>query len=123
METPQEKIETIDQYIHGFPEEIQQIMDQVRHTIRTAAPEAKEKISWGMPTFVMKKNLVHFAAHNHHLGFYPAPETIEAFQDRLTGYKTSKGAIQFPYKLPIPLDLITDMVLFRLEWLNEKKKK
>lgn len=120
METPQEKIETIDQYIQGFPKDIQSIMLQVRHTIRTAAPEAKETISWGMPTFRMKKILVHFAGHNHHLGFYPWPETIEVFKERLTGYKTSKGAIQFPYNQPIPLGLITDMVLYRLERLNDK---
>lgn len=120
MSEQQEKVETIDQYISGFPQNIQELMQQVRQTIRDAAPQAVETISWGMPTFKVKKILVQFAGHKQHLGFYPWPETIEAFKDLLSGCKSSKGSIQFPYNKPIPLALISDMVHFRLDALAEK---
>jgi uncharacterized protein YdhG (YjbR/CyaY superfamily) len=120
MNEQQDKIETIEQYISGFPKDVQELMQQVRRTILSIAPEAKEGISWGMPTFKLTKILVQFAGHKQHLGFYPWPETIKAFNDKLSGYKTSKGGVQFPYDKPIPLDLISDMVHFRLNVLTEK---
>lgn len=106
---------TIDEYISGFSPEIQVILQQVRETIREAAPEAQEAISYQMPTFKLHGNLVHFAAFKNHLGFYPAPSGIERFQQALAGYKTSKGAIQFPLDQPIPYDLIRQIVLLRVE--------
>lgn len=106
---------TIDEYIAGFPPEIQAILQQVRETIREAAPGATEAISYQMPTFKLHGNLVHFAAFKNHLGFYPAPSGIERFQQALAGYKTSKGAIQFPLDQPIPYDLIRQIVLLRVE--------
>ncbi|MDD4516153.1 DUF1801 domain-containing protein [Massilibacteroides sp.] len=118
MNEQKPKTETIDQYISEFSEDIQAIMQHVRQTILDAAPEAKETISWGMPTFKVKKILVQFAGHKQHLGFYPWPETIEAFKDKLTSHKTSKGGIQFPYNRPIPLELISEMVRFRLKTLQ-----
>lgn len=120
MSGQENKIETIDQYIESYPPEVQKIMQQVRQTILDAAPRSAETISWKMPTFKVKKILVQFAGHKNHLGFYPWPETIEAFNERLSGYKTSKGGIQFPYNSPIPLELISDMVQFRLSMLIEK---
>lgn len=109
------EIETIDRYIAGFPQNVREIMQQVRQAIQDAAPMATETISWQMPTFKVKKILVHFAGHKNHLGLYPGPETIEAFKDKLSDYKTSKGGIQFPYNKPIPLELIAEMVQFRLK--------
>lgn len=118
MSEQPDKITTIDQYIAGFPQEQQEIMQQVRRTILDVAPQAVETISWGMPTFKVKKILVQFAGHTRHIGFYPWPETIEAFADRLSDYKTSKGGIQFPYDKPVPFELIAEMVRFRLKVLG-----
>ena len=117
----------IDEYISTFPDDIQAILRKVRLTIREAAPQAQEAISYQMPTFKLEGNLVHFAAHSKHIGFYPAPSGIEHFQNELTGYVTSKGAIQFPIDQPIPFDLIGRIVKFRvqenLEKAASKKKK
>ena len=117
----------IDQYISIFPEDIQEILQEIRSTIQQAAPGAEEAISYQMPTFKLKGNLVHFAAYKKHIGFYPAPSGIERFKNRLTDYETSKGAIRFPLDKPIPLDLISDIVAFRvtenLEKAAQKAKK
>lgn len=106
---------TIDEYIAAFPAEIQATLNQLRQVIRAAAPQAAEKISYQMPTFFLHGNLVHFAVHRHHIGFYPAPSGIEAFQQELAGYQTSKGAVQFPLAQPLPLDLIRRMVAYRVQ--------
>ncbi len=117
----------IDQYISIFPEDIQEILQEIRSTIQQAAPGAEETISYQMPTFRLKGNLVHFAAYKKHIGFYPAPSGIERFKNRLTDYETSKGAIRFPLDKPIPLDLVSDIVAFRvsenLEKAAQKAKK
>ena len=110
----------IDQYISIFPEDIQEILQEIRSTIQQAAPGAEETISYQMPTFKLKGNLVHFAAYKKHIGFYPAPSGIERFKNRLTDYETSKGAIRFPLDKPIPLDLISDIVAFRVTENLEK---
>jgi uncharacterized protein YdhG (YjbR/CyaY superfamily) len=107
--------ENIDEYIVGFPIEVQETMTTLRKTIREAAPEVKEKLSWGMPTFALKKILVQFGGFKNHLGFFPGPDAIEAFSEELTGYKTSKGTIQFPYKKPIPLELVKKIVLWKVQ--------
>lgn len=106
---------TIDEYIALFPEEVRRILGQVRQTIRQAAPDAQEKISWQMPTFWQNGNLVHFAAAKNHIGLYPGESGVRVFADRLTDYKTSKGAIQFPLTQPIPYDLITEITRFRVQ--------
>ena len=103
----------IDEYIGIFPEEVQVILEQVRATIRQAAPGATEKISYAMPTFYLHGNLVYFAAYKNHIGFYPSTSGIIAFQKEISGYKNSKGAVQFPIDQPMPLDLIAEMVKFR----------
>jgi uncharacterized protein YdhG (YjbR/CyaY superfamily) len=114
-------ITTIDDYIALFPPEIQTRLESLRRAIRETAPEAGEKISYNMPTYTLNGNLVHFAAHKTHIGFYPAPSGIETFKDKLSEYKSSKGAVQFPYNKPLPYDLIKEIVAFRVSE-NTKKK-
>jgi len=113
---------TIDEYISGFPEDIQTLLQQIRVTIREAAPEAEEAIKYAMPTFVLNGNLVHFAAFKNHIGFYPVPSGIEAFKKELSVYKGAKGSVQFPLDQPMPLELITQIVKFRVSE-NMKKAK
>ena len=115
MKTDQAAPRTIDEYIAGFPPEIQQLLEQIRTTIRAAAPDAEETISYQMPTFRLQGNLVHFAAFKNHIGFYPTPTGIEEFKEELSAYKGSKGAVQFPLDKPMPLDLIRRIVLFRVQ--------
>lgn len=109
------EITTIDSYIAQYPPEIQEKLNAMRSHIRECAPDASEKISWGMPTFVLHGNLVHFAANKHHLGFYPGENGVACFLEKLSEYKCSKGAIQFPYDEPLPLDLIREIVAFRIK--------
>lgn len=115
---------TIDDYIAQFPEHIQKILQKIRAAIQQAAPEAEEAIRYAMPTFRFQGNLVHFAAYKNHIGFYPTPSGIEAFKKELAGFQTSKGAIQFPLDKPMPYDLISKIVAFRVQdALNRAKKK
>ena len=115
MKESNASITSIDEYIAGFPEDIQKKLQDIRETIKAAAPEAQEKISYQMPTFYLNGNLVHFAAHTSHIGFYPAPSGIEAFKRELAGYKNSKGAVQFPINEALPLALVRKIVEFRVE--------
>lgn len=108
------KPKTIDEYIESFPTEIQEILNNMRAIIKEAAPSATEKISWQMPTFYLNGNLVHFAAHKNHIGFYPGASGVEAFLSVLGEYKCSKGAIQFPIDKPLPVELICKIVRFRV---------
>jgi len=103
----------IDEYINQFPSDIQVILNEIRETIRKAAPEAIEKISYQMPCYYLYGNLVYYAAYKKHIGFYPLPSVIDAFQEELSQYKRSKGAVQFPLNQPMPLDLIRRIVQFR----------
>jgi uncharacterized protein YdhG (YjbR/CyaY superfamily) len=118
---------TIDEYIAGFPQEIQKILQELRATIRKAAPGAAETISYQMPTFTLKGNLVHFAAYKNHIGFYPVPSGIEAFRTELARYHQGRGSVQFPIGEPLPFDLIAQIVKFRvlenLEKATAKGKK
>jgi uncharacterized protein YdhG (YjbR/CyaY superfamily) len=113
MEEKKNGYSSIDEYIATFPVDIQKKLEEVRATIRAAAPEATEKISYQMPTFFLKGNLVHFAAFQKHIGFYPAPQGIEEFKQELSIYKGAKGSVQFPLDQPLPLDLISRIVKFR----------
>ncbi len=106
---------TIDEYIVGFPEDVQAILQAIRQTIKAAAPNAEEAISYQMPTFKLKGNLVHFAAFKNHIGFYPVPSGIEQFKEELAVFKQGKGSVQFPLDKPMPFDLIRRIVLFRVE--------
>lgn len=105
---------SIDEYISGFPAEVQEILRTLREVIRKAAPGAEEKISYQMPTFVLFGNLVHFAAFQKHIGLYPAPRAIEAFSIELARYKGGKGSVQFPIDKPLSYDLISKIVKFRV---------
>lgn len=104
----------IDEYISLFTSEIQCILKEIRRVIKEQAPEAVEAIKYGMPTFVLKGNLIHFAAYKNHIGLYPSPSGIVAFKEEISQYKYSKGAVQFPLNKPIPYDLITKIVKFRV---------
>lgn len=104
-----EQPKTIDEYISFQPENVQTLLNQVRDTIRAALPDAEERISWRMPTYWKKKNIIHFAAFKNHIGIYPGDKAMEHFADKLKGYKTSKGAWQIPYNKTLPLDLITEI--------------
>ncbi|MEK3983200.1 DUF1801 domain-containing protein [Paenibacillus sp. FSL K6-3166] len=106
--------ESIDDYISKFPLELQEILNTIRKVIKEAAPDAKEKISYQMPTFALHGNLVHFAAFKNHIGFYPTPNGIEAFREELSVYKGAKGSIQFPLNQPMPYELISKIVKFRV---------
>ena len=105
---------SIDEYISTFPKETQKILEELRATIKAAAPQAEEKINYQIPTFVLKGNLVHFAAFKNHIGFYPTPSGIQAFKGELSVYESSKGAVQFPIDKPLPLKLIRKIVKFRV---------
>ena len=113
-----EKTKTIDEYIAVQPEDVKPHIIAVRNSIRAAIPEAEERISWSMPTYWKGHNIIHFAAHKKHLGLYAGTEAVIVFQERLTGYKTSKGAIQFPYTKPIPLELIAEIARWCLQTGN-----
>lgn len=108
------KIETIGAYILNFSPEIQEILETLRKVIKESAPDAEEKISWQMPTFVLHGNLVHFAAHKNHIGFYPGPSGIAEFKHELSEYKGAKGSVQFPLNKPLPYELISRIVKFRV---------
>ena len=109
------RYKTIDEYIANFPPKVRSILRKIRTTIKIAAPDAKEKISYGIPTFDLNGNLVHFAAYKSHIGFYPTSSGINKFKNEFGTYKVSKGTVQFPIDTAIPYDLIKQIVEFRVE--------
>jgi uncharacterized protein YdhG (YjbR/CyaY superfamily) len=115
---------SIDEYIAVCPKELQKTLGELRATIKAAAPGAEEKISYQMPTFALKGNLVHFAAFKNHIGFFPAASGVEAFKDELSIYDGSKGTVRFPLDKPLPLELISRIVKYRVaENLQKAEKK
>lgn len=104
---------SVDEYLAAFTGNVREMLDTLRRTIKEAAPAAEEKISYQIPTFWLRGNLVHFAAFTRHVGFYPGPSAIVAFQDELAPYDTSKGAVKFPLDRPVPVELVRRMVQFR----------
>lgn len=106
---------SIDEYIAGFPPETQKVLEELRALIKASAPDATERISYAIPTFYLGGNLVHFAAYEKHVGFYPTGSGIEAFEDELKPYKSGKGSVQFPLGQPMPTDLIRRIVGYRVE--------
>ena len=113
---------TIEEYIADFPKDIQKILEELRVTIRKAAPEGEETINYAIPTFTLNGNLVHFAAAKNHIGFYPAPSGIEAFKEELSVYEGAKGSVKFPLDKPLPLSLVSKIVKFRVKENVEKAK-
>jgi len=107
--------QTIDEYISSFPTDVQDALEKVRQTIREAAPQAQEKISYQMPTFTLHGSLVYFAALKNHIGFYRTSGAIEAFKEELSPYAGAKGSLRFPLDKPLPLSLIRDIVKFRVK--------
>lgn len=120
MKSTPKAAKTIDEYIAGFPPDVQRKLEELRMTIRKAAPHAEETIKYRMPTFTLNGNLVHFAAFKEHIGFYPVPTGIEAFKKELSAYKGGKGSVQFPLDKPIPFDLIRRIVKFRVKENSER---
>ena len=106
----------VDQYIAAQTDQARPLLEAIRATIRAAAPQASEKMSYQMPTFWQGRNLIHYAAFTHHIGLYPGAEAVAVFADRLTDYRTSKGTIQLPYSRPIDYQLISDIVAWRVAW-------
>ncbi len=113
-------LKSIDEYIAGFPADVQAKLQEMRRVIKEEAPDAVEAIAYGMPTFRLNGNLVHFAAFQKHLGFYPTPAGIDEFKADLAPYQTSKGAVQFPLDKPLPFDLMRRIVRFRVRENMEK---
>ena len=123
MKTSKTTPKSIDAYIAGFPNDVQQILEKIRKTIRKAAPGAEETISYLIPTFTLKgKYLVYFAAYKKHIGLYPAPRGSEKFKKELSRYEGGKGTVRFPLDKPIPLALITRIVKFRIKQNLEREK-
>ncbi len=110
--------ETIEEYIAAQPEEVQPYLTELRNALRAALPEAEERISWSMPTYWKKHNIIHFAGFKNHAGLYPGPEAVLEFAERLTEYRTSKGTIQLPYSRPVPAELVSDIARWCLETGN-----
>ena len=122
MESNKTAPSTIDEYIQMFPGNVQALLESLRQTIREAAPEAEEAISYQIPTFKQNGILVHFAAFKNHIGFYPTPSGVEAFQEELSAYESSKGSVKFSKDQELPLDLVSRIVRFRVQQNLEKKK-
>lgn len=115
-----QKHETIEEYLADFPEDVREILHTIRQIIRNSAPDAEEVINYGIPTFKLNGNLVHFAAFKKHIGFYPNPSAVKAFENELSAYEISKGSIKFPLDQPIPFDLIERIVLYRVDEVLKK---
>jgi len=122
METKKTSPGNIDEYMAGFSKDVRAILERIRTTVRKAAPDAKEMINYGIPTFTLNGNLVHFAAFKSHIGFYPTPSGIEKFKKELSKYESAKGSVKFPLDKPIPYTLITKIVRFRVKENLEKAK-
>lgn len=114
------KFQTVDEYIRSFPRHVQALLRDVRRTIQKSAPEGKEKISYGIPTFTLGGNLVFFAGYKNHIGFYPTPGPIQAFKRELSRYESAKGTIRFPIDKPLPLGLIGRIVRYRVKQYLER---
>lgn len=118
-----QKAATIDAYIAAFPAAVQQLLQTIRRTVQAEVPDATEAIAYDMPTFKLDdRNLVHFAAFKQHIGFYPAPTGVPAFEQALSGYKTGRGSVQFPLDKPLPLALIKRMVQHEVQRHREQGK-
>lgn len=121
MQAPKKQFETIDEYIATFPKNVQEILQKLRQTIKDSAPNAKETISYQIPTFKLNGNLVNFAAYENHIGFYPTPSALKEFKKELSQYDIGKGTIKLPIDEPIPIDLIKRLVKFRVNENLAKK--
>lgn len=112
------KIETVGEYISGYPPEVQEILETIRGIIKKLAPEATERMAYGIPTYTLKKNFAHFGAYPNHIGFYPGSQAIYDFKKELSPYETSKGTVKFPLDQPIPYNLIETIVKHNIKLQN-----
>ena len=122
MPMTKKTLRNFDAYLERFPKNVQRLLQKMRLTIKKAAPQAKETISYGIPAFTLNGLLVWFAAHKNHIGFYPRASAIAAFKKELSAYKGAKGSVQFPFDKPLPLALISRIVKFRMKQNLSKKK-
>jgi uncharacterized protein YdhG (YjbR/CyaY superfamily) len=113
---------SIDEYVAGFPAEIQRVLEEMRSLIRASAPTATETIRYAIPTFDLNGHLVHFAGYRSHIGFYPTASGIEAFKEELASYKKGRGSVQFPLDRPLPADLISRIVEFRVREKTDRSE-
>ena len=113
--------QTIDEYISTFPQKVQDILQKLRQTIRESAPNSEETINYQIPTFKLNGNLVHFAAYKNHIGFYPTPSAINEFREQFSEYEMAKGSVKFPLNKPLPIELIKEIVKFRVKENYNKK--
>ena len=123
MAASRKQFKAMDEYIDAFPEDVKGILNELRQTIKEVAPKAEETISYQIPTFTLNGNMVHFAAFENHIGFYPTPSGMEAFKEELSRYKGAKGSVQFPIDEPLPLPLIRRIVEYRVKENQERKSK
>jgi uncharacterized protein YdhG (YjbR/CyaY superfamily) len=123
MAATRKQFKTMDEYIDMFPQDVRRILNELRQSIKEVAPEAEETIKYQIPTFTLNGNLVHFAAFENHIGFYPTPSGMEAFKNELSVYKGAKGSVQFPINEPLPLPLIRRIVEYRVKENLERKQK
>lgn len=124
MSPAMQNVQTIDAYIQLYPKDVQVLLEKMRETIKKVEPTFEETISYGIPTFRLNgKNIVHFGAYPHHIGFYPTPNGIEAFKKELAEYASGKGTVKFPLDKPIPFDLVTRITKFRLAEATSNRKK
>ena len=121
MEEQKKAPANFEEYFAQFSPEVQERLETLRQTIHKAAPQAEEIMSYGMPTFRWKQNLVYFSVSKKHIGFYPTNEPIEMLHDKVAEFATSKGTLQFPFTKPLPLDLVTEVVQYRVEQMSKKK--
>lgn len=115
MTAQMKKVRTVDEYIDLHPERVQEVLRRMRNIVHDNAPGVEEAMAYGIPTFRLKGDLVHFGAYEKHVSLYPTPSVIDAFKDRLAGYKLGRGTVQFPLDRPIPYDLIAEIVRFRVK--------
>lgn len=115
-----QKVDTVDAYMALQPKDLQEKLEQLRKTIRKAAPKSEEGIGYGMPSYKLQGPLVYFAYFKNHIGFFPMPDAISAFKEKLSGYELAKGTVRFPHDAPLPVKLIADMVKFRVKQNEEK---
>lgn len=123
MKSNESSPDVIDEYIANFPPDVQKVLQKVRKIIRKVAPDAQEKINYGIPTFTLNGNLVHYAGFKNHIGFYPTPSGIEKFKSELSKYEGAKGSVKFPLDQPIPYELIQKITEFRVKEQEAKAKK
>ena len=121
MDRGKKNIESVDEYIRSYPGPVRKMLAEVRSLVRAQAPQAEERLSYQMPAVFLNRNIVYFAAHTNHIGFYPGAGVLKAFKSKVSKYKNAKGSIQFPFGEPLPKELITQMVRFKVRKISKER--